>query len=506
MPDPVPELLKAKGPMLASAVARLLVEGGVSPAAARQRVSRAASRGQVHRHRGLNLPNRDSFLWAPGQKNDAEFWEGLARALRSKNSIHAIAADALAARGGIVREEDFNRFSGAPRKLTKQVSAGRVREGLTAVGALHQIAEPDGAVRLLLHHDWPGFYLDGDGAARGRDLAERVVIDGTGEWLRRTGLGAFNLVKTDSSPGGAEFGHFDWALTAPSYVVPIGRPGDDKNRKTGFVTVDVLLGDDLTDRHIAFFLRKVSVLRNLSNTPPFLAVLVAGGYDRSALQAGQRAGVLLLTPDHLFGGGTGAALRELVKTLTNAGAVAAKNPDKLAQLLGTLSKIEGAAESLRGPLFELLTAHLAKKLHGGGVEVREPVNLPDGRQTDVDVLCKLGRTDVWLIECKTVSPGKAVDDDLVKKWVFEQIPLLRAWLDMRPDLREQKHHFEFWTSGELSADALTLLTAAAGAKKYAVGWKDGAAVEAALADTRNAPLRKVFREQFRKHPLNRLTD
>ncbi len=499
----VPQLLKAMGPMLASEVSRLLIADGVSPEAARQRVSRAASRRQVHRHRGLNLPNRDSFLWAPGQKNTVEFWEGLANALHSKNAIHGIAADALTARGGVVREEDFSRFSGAPLKLSKQVAAGRVREGLTHIGALHQFEEPDGTVRLSLNYDWPGCRRDGDAAARGRDLAERVVIDGTAEWLRRTGLGAYKFVKTAASSGGAEFGHFEWALVAPSYIVPIGRPGNDETRKTGFVAVDVLLGDDLTARQIGFFLRKVSVLRNMRNIPQFLAVLVAGGYDPSALRAGQRAGALLLTPDHLFGGGTGAALRELVATLTHAGAVAAKNPEKVAVLLGQLSKIEGAAENLRGPLFELLTAHIAKKLYRGGVEVREPVWLDDGRRTDVDVLCKADRTDVWLIECKAVSPGKTVDDKLVDNWIDEQIPLLRTWLKGRADLCDHRRHFEFWTTGEVSTNALARLTTAAGAKKYAVGWKDGAAVEADLTNTKNSSLLSVFREQFRRHPLNR---
>ena len=59
------------------------------------------------------------------------------------------------------------------------------------------------------------------------------------------------------------------------------------------------------------------------------------------------------------------ALTDLMRTLENAAAVAAVDDDRLYKLLGDLSGIEGRAGNMRGIMFELIAAYIAKRDPGG---------------------------------------------------------------------------------------------------------------------------------------------
>jgi len=130
--------------------------------------------------------------------------------------------------------------------------------------------------------------------------------------------------------------------------------------KNGFLVADVFADGILDTPAIQFFIRKVQMLRASSNSGDTLPLLVAEGFTGKALTAGHAAGVVLATPANLFGQKVGAAIQSLVETLKNAAAVAAANPERLAKLVDELSEIEGAAGNLRGVLFELIAAYLAR--------------------------------------------------------------------------------------------------------------------------------------------------
>ena len=65
-------------------------------------------------------------------------------------------------------------------------------------------------------------------------------------------------------------------------------------------------------------------------------------------------------------------------------------------------------------------------------------------------------------------------------------------------------HYEYWTCGTFSPEAIVFLDAAGSkTKKYKAGWRDGPGVRAYAADVRPGTVVKVLDEHFFKHPLGR---
>ncbi len=348
----VENLLAREGPMRGSEVAEHLQSDlGISPDAARKRISRVKT--PVRRFPLQLLPKGESFLYLDDQRKTERFWTSFHSALRSANSIYGHAIDGLWARGGIVPADEFEVVSGAPRAMKKQVSSDRLLATLIAAGFVERYPHVDlgDCVAIARYELGAPNYKH----ARAVRLVEGVVLDGTREWVRKLGLGSYNAVRIRDENPDRLVGQFSWDLTAPSYIAPMKRTGG----QPGFVAADVFVGEPLDEFQIRYFLRKVEVV-SASIRSRTLPILIADGFSRRALRQGKNVGVLMVTPANLFGERVGEALRELVNTLKNAAAVAASNPAKLARLVEELSEMEGAAGNLRGILFELIVAHLAR--------------------------------------------------------------------------------------------------------------------------------------------------
>lgn len=155
------------------------------------------------------------------------------------------------------------------------------------------------------------------------------------------------------------------------------------------------------------------------------------------------------TLTNVFGETAGAALHELVHTLRHAAAIASENPGKLVELVDGLSAIEGAAGNLRGVLFELIAAHLAK-INAVSVDVGIYATDPaTGSTADIDVLQVKSKGECCCIECKGKSPGGKVTGDEVDKWL-KRIPTFRAHLRAQNPFREARLTFALWTTGEFT--------------------------------------------------------
>jgi hypothetical protein len=257
------------------------------------------------------------------------------------------------------------------------------------------------------------------------------------------------------------------------------------------------------DEHsIQFFIRKVQMLRASSNSGDALAILVAPGFTGKALSAGHAAGVVLATPENLFGHKVGTAIQSLVVTLKNAAAVATTNPEKLASLIDDLSEIEGAAVNMRGVLFELIAAYLARA-DAVSVDVGITARDPDtGKMADIDVLKVRSKAECIGIECKGKHPGGVVTDDEVADWL-RRIPTFRAHLVGEKRFREAAISFEIWTTGTFTADALALLGAEKQKRtKTPIAWKDGVQVAEIAKAAKEKAIREALYEHFLRHPLS----
>jgi len=490
----IEQILEQHGPARSSRIAQALQEQfNLEPAAARKRVSRITP--PIRKFPIPLLPKREAFLYHQDQRKTERFWTNLLRDLRETNSVYGAALDGLMARGGIVSADEFAVISGAPLALKGQISASRVADTLVSAGAIQRTtlagfgdcylsARPE-----IGNPDSTGF--------RPRLTADGVILDGVREWARKLGLAGYNSIAIRGDGRLRQVGQFNWDLSGPSYLLPLRR-GQAKN---GFLVADVFADGNFDVHSIQFFIRKVQMLRASSNSGDTLAVLVGQSFSSKALTSGHAAGIVLATPANLFGQKVGTAIQSLVETLKNAAAIATTNPERLAKLIDDLSEIEGAAGNLRGVLFELITAYLARI---DAVSVDVGITARDtetGKMADIDVLKVRSKAECVGIECKGKRPGGVVELAEIEDWL-RRIPVFRAHIVGEQRFREAAISFEIWTTGTFSADALALLHAEKPRRtKTPISWKDGSQVAEIARTAKEKSIREALYEHFLKHPL-----
>ena len=187
--------------------------------------------------------------------------------------------------------------------------------------------------------------------------------------------------------------------------------------------------------------------------------------------------------------------------MRNAAANAVANPAKLIGFIEDLSEIEGAAGNLRGVLFELMAAYLAR-LDAVSVDVGITARDPDtGKMADIDVLQVKSKAACVGIECKAKNPGGVVSEDEVSDWL-RRIPTFRAHLIRENRFREAAISFEIWTTGEFSPEALSLLESEKPKRtKTRIDWKNGLQVADIARGAKEKTVREALYEHFLKHPL-----
>ncbi len=230
--DQLGHLLRKHGPSRSARLAEALQEEfGITPVAARKRVSRALP--PIRRFPVPLLPKRESFLYHQDQRSTEAFWTNFVRDLRDTKSIYGIALDGLATRGGLIPVDEFAVISGAPLALQRQVSSRAVAEKLVSAGAIRRDTIADLGECLVIDKD--GIAFPDTTGIRARLTAEGVILDGMREWARKLGLASFNAIAIRGEDHPRQIGQFRWDLTGPSYLLPLRR-GDAKH---GFLAADV---------------------------------------------------------------------------------------------------------------------------------------------------------------------------------------------------------------------------------------------------------------------------
>jgi hypothetical protein len=339
---------------------------------------------------------------------------------------------------------------------------------------------------------------------RARAIAEQILLDAVADWVRKLGFGSYGKVAIRGKKEQPKFGQFNWDLTAPTYLQPFVRFRLGARPVPGFFVADAVLGTDLTEEQISYFVSKATIMCRQQRTRPFLAMLIADHFAPEAFKRGKKAGLILTSPDVLLGKGVSSALRELILTLTNAAAVAVKNPHVIEELFSKLSAVEGAALNLRGPLFEMLLAYCFRRTGNVdiGVQLRDPEN---GEAAEIDVLVKEAtRLRVRACECKGYSKN-TVGENEVKEWLETRVPRIRRFLLDQDSYNQLPMSFEFWTTGSLAPDAVRYLRVQESRiRKYQIGWKDGHGVRNYVADLKDSYATKILDEHYFRHPVTRI--
>lgn len=492
--DPLQTLLRKTGPMRGGKLAALMSEGGaMNSATARQRLSRA--KPPIHRFPVPLLPKKESFFYLESQRTNDHFWEAHLRDLRETNSIYGAALDGLLAKGGIIPVERFATISGAPIAMKKQIAASAVADKLILAGILKKQNTVRFGECYAIANPW--LMPPEEEAMHARDLGERIILDAIRDWSRKMGLASYNKIAIRGEGHPNQIGQFQWDLTGPSYLLPLRRY-DGAN---GFLAADVFVDGRLDAPHIQHFIRKAHLLRAASSSGDVLPMLVADEFTGNALTVGHAAGIVLATPSNLFGHEVGAALRSLITTLKNAAAIVAADPGRLSKMADDLLAFEGSAGTLRGVLFELICAYLAKA-DGSSVDIAvRAVHPKTGEKADIDVLKVQGKLGCTTIECKGRQADGVVDDLEVGKWL-NKLETIRAHLLKQERFQNMPLSSELWTSGHFTENALARLKSEkANRKKHPIDWKTGEEVRQLASTVKEKSIVRTLDDHFMRHPM-----
>ena len=499
----VTSILARHGPALTSDVAARLREAGRSAVAARQSVSRLP--GNVRVLRGLSFPKRARFIYLDDQFGTNRYWDVLISAGEKASPAYAAGLAGLRSRGGVVPSRHFDIAAGAPVKQKGQISGQVVLERLAAVGLVTRTeVQGIGECAMLAAEGALGTPMLA--GLRARLLTEGVLLDAIRTWAGRMNMASARKVRIRDEEPAPQFSTCRFDLCGPSYLHPLVRWQAAKP-SPGFLVADVVLGQALEEADVQPLLRKCRTLSQLRKVRPFLPMLIADGFSSEALRACRAQGVIATRPDTLFGQDVARALADLLEVLTNAGAMAAAQPQRIESLFQRLSAVEGAAGNLRGALFELLVGHMICSVEGGSIDIGvlvEDTSASPRRRAEVDVRLVKER-EVRIYECKGYQPSAVVREEEINDWLKRCVPTINDAHRQEPRFNGSALHFEFWTCGSFDDDALSLLRDAQGrTRKYSINWKSGGEVREYAKRIKAQGIRKILNEHYYDHPLSGL--
>jgi hypothetical protein len=500
----VEDLLLKEGPCLSSRLCQILEGQGLTPEAARQRISRAG--GAVKRLQGLVFPRGVRFFYHQSDFNSDRYWDALIRNISQASPAYAPAIASLKSRGGIVPLSHFEVISGAPILQKGQVASATVLERLKHVRILEQREVP--GVGDCISLDCNGrFPIVNEHELAARLLTEKILLLAVKDWARKLGVASYDkILVRDETTELPKVGTFRWDLTGPSYLTPMVRRDASGKPKPGFFVCDVVAGTEVDEQAIGAFLRKCQLLMQLRRVSPTLPLLIANRFTQDAFKLARSRGILTATPGNLFGKEVAQGLASLLTTLTKAAAIASQNPAVIGELFDKLSGIEGAAANLRGALFEMLVAHCVQKLDDGSIDINKILVDPStGKSAEVDVFRVKEHREVWCYECKGYQPTAIVNQDAVEHWIHYRVPIMHAVLKKESRFQGCEFHYEYWTCGTFSTEATTTLKKeATKTRKFVIAWKDGKAVRDYARKVRPGSVMRVLDQHYFKHPITKI--
>ena len=499
MPDVIERYLGTNGPCLSSEVSEYLTKvQNITPAAARQRVSRACLSGTVKHLIGIRFPRKTRFIYLQQQFGSPKYWSRLNEVLLETNTAYGLALAAIRLRQGLIPEAHFAIACGAPLKQKRHLSSETVFKHLVQAGLLQKTKIPGLGESISLKQQSAGHYGHVVPAVRARLITEKILLLAIRDWLRNLGLVSYDKVATREGKSRPQVGTFVWDLTAPSYLGCMVKPAIGGGVKPGFVACDVYLDGIVDPIGIKPFINKCITLRALRNIGACMQIFVADEYSPEAFQLLKERGIIPATPRNLFGDEVADGLVALTKVLHNA-AETSINPDDFNLLFDKLGKIEGASYQLRGTLFEHLVAKIARKTGASEVRMNRIYKSQDGKEAEADVIAIRDNVSVTFIECKGYNPDAEVPDTHLTRWLRCKVPLFYKEIKAHPDWKNLKVCFEFWATGSLSDETRSQFDAAQSEireSRYTIKLHLGPEILKICRETKDHGLITAFRKHF----------
>lgn len=480
------EYLKNNGPSLSSEVRKHIESPNLSYDAAKKQISRACASRQVHRLDAVTFPNREKFLYLEKDYLSPHFKNNLIEALINTKTSYGQLIRAIRLRSGYLPLKQAPIYSGLATHITK----GHIlySTALKRLKALNLIIEQDGYLQLAFEEPKPI-------EAESIEIVENIVLEVYKNWLTKTAFASFGKVKLRSLDlDQPKVGQFEWCLSAPSYTATIA-----KRTKTGpqpgFIAADIILGRKLDLADISYFINKWEAFSFQRKKVSFQPFLIADSVSPDALSELRKKGCILAFPEIFLGQEAAASLRELIPLIKNAAIAVTKDPDKVFEQLKRVAKLEGAANNLRGVIFEFIIAHLHTS-DGYNIEMNETVYGSDHKPAEIDVVAKKKKKEIFFIECKGMSPGNLVNHEILNEWASRPLKRIKSWIKSESSTHPNKKEIHFYSSTGYSEDAQNLMEDLRTRSKLPVTFFDGTDVLRKLKEECDQPTIKIFKEQF----------
>lgn len=458
------EALENIGPCLSTELADYLVRThGLTPEAARKRVSRATSAPKVKRLVHLTFARKARFLYLESDFMSESYLAALTKAIHQMGGAYSMALSAVEARS-IVPIDQFTIICGSPISQKKHLSAQSTLDRLVKANVL-TIRDIAGLGECVVQRLFEANGQDPASQiaeARSRFITEGVLLKAARDWVTHLGMASWNKVECRDDNGLKEpwpkVGTFAWDLAGPSYVAALTWWKGAK-LNPGFVVCDVGLHGRVGLPELKSFLHKCQTLRQLRGIGKTIHVFIAESYTHEALVAAKAAGVLPATPDTLFGKGANAGFMALASVLKDL-AQQTLDPEKFHVLFEGLSRVEGAVGNMRGALFEMLVAELVRRTQANArIDLNRQCKGNDGNKAEVDVFVTVPNQPPRLIECKGNNPDATLSDEEVALWLDTRILRVRQYLERTREGPAVKPVFELWHTGRLSIPAMKKIVA-----------------------------------------------
>lgn len=495
------DYLKKHGACISSQLIEALEKSGCSRSTARKRISRSIQRGEIRRLAGISFPKQVSFLYHESSFNSHLFWDALIKSLDESNPTYSAAIHSLRSHGGIIKSEYFPIISGSPIRQSKQISWNAVLEKLKNIELVKELNYQDAGKYIIFNSgvNLPHLSLS---EVKAKEIAEEILLSAVRDWARRLNIVSYDSVSWRKSneelPKG---GTFHWDICGPCFLKPFRQKKNGK-MTAGFFVCDIAVDAVFDEKSIQAFLRKCRLTSYFKNMPPFLFCLVARGYTKDAFQQAKSEGILVCTTENLLGKEIANGLSTLLSTMTRLGEMAAHRPEVIHELFTKLGGIEGAANNIRGSLFELLVGHCVKKLDDGSIDIGKTVRDPElGKDYEIDVFRVKEHREVWIYECKAHQPVDLTTLEEVKYWCTKRVAPIYKILSHEPRFRESTFHFEYWTCGKFDEDARQYLEEMSRkTKRYSLGFKNGNSVRDYIKGIKPKSVLEMYDEHFFQHP------
>ena len=225
-------------------------------------------------------------------------------------------------------------------------------------------------------------------------------------------------------------------------------------------------------------------------------------FDSEAYLLARKNGIIPATITNLFGNEVAKGFKQLLRSLRNV-AELCRDSEKLGEIFNRLNAIEGATNNLRGAVFAMIGAEVARQLLGANnIEIGRVFEEGGSRVAEVDIVAAVYKQQIHFIECKGYQPHGTVDDVDIEVWLEKRVPYLYRYARNHPEWKDVDCCFHYWISSQFSEEsAMKLQKAASNTRRYTINFLDGRRFLAFAKGTKNRELVKILSEHFANHPL-----